>query len=88
MPELDHEIELVSKILHIPKVDWARNVLTHEVKRELEENKSFIAVEYMKGNLSRSDLVKFLGKNEASNIDYIMKKTEEGFKEAKKLVKK
>ncbi len=36
MPELAQEIELVSRILHIPKVDWVRNVLAHEVKKELE----------------------------------------------------
>lgn len=39
MPELDKEIEIVSKILHIPKVDWARNVLARQVKKELEEHK-------------------------------------------------
>ena len=88
MPELEREIELVSKILHIPKVDWARNVLAHEVKRELEVNKSFIAVEYMKGNIPRTELVKFLGNEDAGDVDYIMNKTKEGFKAAKKLAKK
>ena len=88
MTELEREIELVSKILHIPKVDWARNVLAHQVKKELQENKSFIAVEYMKGNIPRTELVKFLGKKDAGNVDYIMKKTEEGLKAAKELAKK
>ena len=88
MPELDKEIELVSKILHIPKVDWARNVLAHEVKKELEEQKSFIALEYMKGNISRADLVEFLGKKDADDVDYIMKKSKEGFKAAKGLAKR
>ena len=88
MPELEQEIELISKILHIPKVDWARNVLAHEVKKELEEHKSFIAIEYMKGNISKADLVKFLGKKDAEDVAYIMKKTEEGFKAAKELAKK
>ena len=86
--ELAQEIELVSRILHIPKVDWARNVLAHEVKRELEEHKSFIAVEYMRGNLSREELVKLLGKQSANDIDYIMKETREDLKAAKKLAKK
>ena len=88
MPELEQEIELISKILHIPKVDWARNVLAHEVKKELEEHKSFIAIEYMRGNISKADLVKFLGKKDAEDVAYIMKKTEEGFKAAKELAKK
>ena len=88
MPELDREIELVSKILHIPKVDWARNVLAHEVKKELEENKSFLAVEYMKGNISKEELIKVLGKKDVQDVEYIMRKTKEGFKEAKKFAKK
>ena len=88
MPELDKEIELVSKILHIPKVDWARNVLAHQVKKELEEHKSFVALEYMKGNISKAELVKFLGKKDADDVDYIMRKTDEGYKAAKKLAKK
>lgn len=45
MPELAKELELVEKILHIPKTDWVRNILAHEVKKELNEHKSFIAVE-------------------------------------------
>ena len=88
MPELDKEIELVSKILHIPKVDWARNVLAHQVKKELEEHKSFVALEYMKGKLSRTELVKFIGKKDADDVDYIKKKTDEGYKAAKELAKR
>ena len=88
MPELDKEINLISKILHIPKVDWARNVLAHEVKKELEEHKSFIAIEYMKGNISRAELVEFFGKNSAEDIEYIMKKTKEDLKSAKGIAKK
>lgn len=88
MPELDQEIELISKILHIPKVDWARNVLAHEVKKELEEHKSFIAREYMKGNISRTELIKFLGKKDADDVDYVIRKTKEDFKAARELAKK
>ena len=88
MPELDKEIELVSKILHIPKVDWARDVLAHQVKKELEEHKSFVALEYMKGKVSRSELLKFLGRKDAEDIDYIMKKSKDDFKAAKALAKK
>ena len=88
MPELDKEIEIVSKILHIPKVDWARNVLARQVKKELEEHKSFVALEYMKGNLSRAELVKAVGRKSAEDVDYIKMKTEEGFKTAKELARK
>ena len=88
MPELDKEIEVISKILHIPKVDWARNVLARQVKKELEQHKSFVALEYMKGNISRTELVKVVGKKSADDVDYIKVKTEGGFKEAKELAKK
>lgn len=87
MPELDKEIELVSKILHIPKVDWARNVLARQVKKELEEHKSFVALEYMKGNISRAELIKVVGKKDAEDVDYIKRKVEEDFKAAKTLAK-
>lgn len=88
MPELNREIELISKILHIPKVDWARNVLAHEVKKELEAHKSFVALEYMKGKISRKELVNLVGEEDAEDVDYIMKKTKEDFRAAKELVKK
>jgi len=88
MPELYREIELISRILHIPKVDWARNVLAHEVKKELEGHKSFISLEYMKGNISKSELVKFVGKRNAEDVSYIIKKTKKDFKAAKELAKK
>jgi len=88
MPELDKDIELVSEILHIPKVDWARNVLARQVKKELEEHKSFVALEYMKGKISRAELAKFLGRKDAEDVDYIMKKSKEDFKAAKALTKK
>jgi len=88
MPELNKEIEMVSKILHIPKVDWARSVLARQVKKELEEHKSFVALEYMKGKISRSDLIKFLGKRDAEEVGYIKKKTDESYKAAKEMAKK
>lgn len=82
------EIELVSDILHIPKVDWVRNVLARQVKKELEEHKSFIALRYMKGKISKAELVKFLGRKDAEDVDYIIKKTNEDFKAAKALAKR
>ena len=85
MPELNKEIEMVSKILHIPKVDWARNVLARQVKKELEDHKSFVALEYMKGKVSRAELVKFLGRKNAGDVDFIMKKSKDDFKAAKEL---
>ena len=88
MPELAKELELVSKILHIPKTDWVRNILAHEVKKELDEHKTFIALEYMKGKISKTDLIEALGKKDAEHIDLIGKTTKKGFEDAKKLAKK
>ena len=88
MPELDKEIDIVSKILHIPKVDWARNVLARQVKKELEEHKSFVALEYIKGNVSRAELARFLGGKDVEDVDFIMKKSKEDFKAAKALAKR
>lgn len=87
MPELAKELELIADILHIPKTDWARNVLAHEVKRELEEHKAFVAVEYMKGKINKKDLIKALGKKDTEDIEFIAKTTKKGFEDAKKLAK-
>ena len=87
MPELAKELELVAKILHIPKTDWARNVLAHEVKKELEEHKAFVAVEYMKGNISKKELTDALGRKDVDDVEFIAKTTKKGFEDAKKLAK-
>ena len=71
MPELAKELDLLSKILHIPKTEWARNVLAHEVKKELEEHKAFVAVEYMRGRISKKELIDALGKRDAEDIESI-----------------
>ena len=43
---------------------------------------------YMKGKISRAELVKFLGVKDADDMDYIMKKSKEDFKAAKALAKR
>lgn len=87
MPELAKELDLIAKILHIPKTDWARNVLAHEVKKELEEHKAFVAVEYMKGRISKKELINTLGKKDADDVEFITKTTKKGFGDAKKIAK-
>ncbi len=88
MPELERKIELIARILHVPKVEWVRNVLAYEVRKELEEHKSFIAMEYTKGNISRKELVKILGEKIVRDVNFIMEKTKEDLKAARKLIKK
>lgn len=70
---LYHEIEIVSKILQIPKNEWARNVLAHEIKKELEEYKQFIVRAYMKGAITKKELTEILSKKEIEAIERILK---------------
>ncbi len=87
MPELSKELDLVAGILHIPKTDWVRNVLAHEIKKELEEHKSFVAVEYMKGKITKKELIGALGAKGAEDAEFVAKTTKKGFEDAKKLAK-
>src|SRR3989338_5748912 len=87
MPELSKELDLVAKILHIPKTDWVRNVLAHEVKKELEEHKAFAAVEYIKGRISKKELIGSLGINDAEDVEFIAQTTKKGIEDAKRLAK-
>lgn len=87
MPELMEEVNLISKILHIPKNEWVRNTLAYEVKKELKEHKLFIAKEFFQGKVSKQELIKTLGKRDAEEIMLIHKTTQAGFKDAKKLAK-
>ena len=82
---LFEEVSLISKVLHIPKNEWARNVLAHEVKKKLEEHKTSIAREYIKGNLTKNELVHFLGKRDANNVERIINVGKKTFEDAKKL---
>ncbi len=79
------EVNLISKVLHVPKNEWARNVLAHEVKKELDTHKQFIVREYIKGNITRKDLVKVLGEKEVANINRVIKIGKSSFDDAKLL---
>jgi len=87
MPDLAIEVDVVSKILHLPKNEWVRNVIAHEAKKEIAEHKSFIAIEYAKGTISKQHLVKVLGEQEAQEIDHLLEVSKQGFKDAAKLAK-
>ncbi|MEK6857347.1 MAG: hypothetical protein AABX39_02040 [Nanoarchaeota archaeon] len=81
--DLFNEVELVSKVLHLPKNEWARNVLAHEVKKEIEAQKQFIVREYIKGKVTKTELVKLLGDKEVADIDRILKIGKKSFEYAK-----
>ncbi len=83
--DLFNEVELISKVLHVPKNEWARNVLAHEVKKELDAHKQFIVREYIKGNVTRKELTKVLGEKEVANIDRVVRIGKSSFDDAKLL---
>ena len=76
---LYEEIELIAKALHLPKNEWARKVLAYEAKKELEEQKLNIAREFMKGNITKKELIAVLGKKDAEDLDLILRIGKEGF---------
>ena len=81
------EIELVSKVLHIQKNEWARNILAHEVKKELEEHKHFIVREYLKGAIAKKELIAVLGEKDVQDIERIAKIGRKSFEDAARLAK-
>lgn len=87
MPELNEKIDLIVKMLNIPKVEWVRNVLAYEVRKELEEHKSFIAREYLRGRISKKEMEKILGEKDARDIIFIVEKTKADLKSAKEMAK-
>jgi len=40
-----------------------------------EEHKAFVAVEYMKGNISKKELTDALGKKDTEDVEFIAKTT-------------
>lgn len=86
-PKLKREVELVAKVLHVSPSEWLRTRLAYEVKYIVEDLKSQIILEYMKGNLTKKELTELFGKT-AEDIDFIIKKTNKDFLKAKKLATK
>ncbi|MDW7727687.1 MAG: hypothetical protein SCH70_11370 [Candidatus Methanoperedens sp.] len=83
-PKLKREVELVAKVLHVSPSEWLRTRLSYEVKHLIEDLKSQIVLEYMKGNLTKVELTELFGKT-AEDIDFIIEKTRKDFLKAKKL---
>ena len=85
-PKLKKEVEIVAKVLHISSSEWLRTRIAYEVKHVVEDFKSQIVAEYMKGNLTKKELTELFGKT-AEDIDFIIDKTKKDFLKAKKLAK-
>lgn len=85
-PKLKREVEIVAKVMHISTSEWLRTRIAYEVKHLVEDLKSQIVLEYMKGNLTKQELKELFGKT-AEDIDFIIDKTGKDFARAKKLAK-
>lgn len=82
--KLKRDVELMAKVLHVSPSEWLRTRIAYEVKHLVEDLKSQIVLEYMRGNLSREEITELLGKT-AEDIDFIIEKTRKDFTRAKKL---
>ncbi len=69
--DLFQEIELLSKVFRVPKVEWVRSVLSQEVRKEVEKEKTAIARAYLKGSITKKELALLLGKEDATDIETI-----------------
>jgi len=85
-PKLKREVELMAKVLHVSPSEWLRTRIAYEIKHLVEDLKSQIVLEYMKGNLSRKEITELIGKT-AEDIDFIIEKTRKDFSSAKKLAR-
>lgn len=85
-PKLKREVEIVAKVMHVSPSEWLRTRIAYEVKHLVEDLKSQIVLEYMKGNLTKEELTELFGKT-AEDIDFIIEKTKKDFVKAKKLAK-
>ncbi len=85
-PKLKREVEIVAKVMHISPSEWLRTRIAYEVKHLVEDLKSQIVLEYMKGDLTKEELTELFGKT-AEDIDFIIEKTKKDFIKAKKLAK-
>lgn len=85
-PKLKKDVEIVAKVMHISPSEWLRTRIAYEVKHLVEDLKSQIVLEYMKGELTKDELMELFGKT-AEDIDFIIGKTKKDFIRAKKLAK-
>ena len=81
------EIDAITKVLHISRSEWLRNVIAHAVKEETLNLKEAIALEYTKGHISEEELSELLG-SESEDVKFSVKHMKEGKTEIDKLVEK
>lgn len=86
-PQMRRELEVISKVLHVPESTWVREKLTHDIQETIEDLKYQIVLEYMKRTISREELDRVFG-DLAEDVDFVIEKTKEDFIKAKELAKK
>jgi hypothetical protein len=75
-----------SKVLHVSSSEWLRTRIAYEVKHLVDDLRSQIVLEYMRGNLTKKELRELFGKT-AEDIDFIVEKTRKDLLKAKKPAK-
>lgn len=86
-PRLKREVELLSKVSHISPSEWIRTRLAQDVKELSNSMKSQIVLEYMKGHLTKGELIEIFGNKLTKDINFIINEVKREFKLSKQLVK-
>ncbi len=81
------EIDAISKVLHVSRSEWLRNIIAHAVKEEALNLREAIALEYAKGHISEEELTELLG-SESEDVKLIVKHLEKGKEKIDRLVEK
>ncbi|MGM0405244.1 MAG: hypothetical protein ACQEQM_03795 [Thermoplasmatota archaeon] len=81
------EIDAITKVLHVSRSEWLRNIIAHAVKEEALNLREAIALEYAKGHISEEELNELLG-SESEDVKFIVKHLEEGKEKIDRLVEK
>lgn len=77
--KLLNEIDAISKVLHVSRSEWLRNKIAYAVKEETLHLQEAIALSYAKGDITKKELHKLLGKN-AEDVEYIVDHINKGKK--------
>ncbi|MGM0510887.1 MAG: ribbon-helix-helix protein, CopG family [Thermoplasmatota archaeon] len=81
------EIDAITKVLHVSRSEWLRNIIAHAVKEETLNLREAIALEYAKGHISEEELNVLLGP-ESEDVKFIVKHLKEGEEKIDRLVEK
>ncbi len=69
------EINAITKVLHVSRSEWLRNIIAHAVKEETLNLKEAIVLEYAKGHISEEELTELIGSG-SEDVKFIVKHLE------------